>query len=229
MARAMFRWRSYAPLVAIAGLCLGLARGRAAAPGRVGGWVAAGLALAALGLALRLYCVGYAPAGTSGRHRRQYAAALNTFGIYSVVRHPLYLGNVLVWAGASLTSGWPAGAAVSALLGAAVFGAIARHEDAFLRERFGAGFEEWSRVTPAFLPRPALWRTARRPFDWGRAVASEYSTLHTLGILALLFAALRATAASGAAPGPWWWAGLALNTGLYGALRVWRRRARPAS
>jgi protein-S-isoprenylcysteine O-methyltransferase Ste14 len=224
LAGSVFRWRSYLPLVAVAGLCLGLWWGRAAPALTVRACVVGGLLLCALGLGVRLYAVGHAPPGTSGRHRSQHAAILSTFGIYSVLRHPLYLGNVLVWAGASLTSGWPAGAAVSLVMGIVMFLAIARHEDGFLSERFGEEFREWARVTPAFFPKPALWRPTRRPFLWQRAVASEYSTLHSIGLLALIFSALRGAAKGGTAPDRAWWCLFALNSGLYLVLRLWRAR-----
>ena len=61
--------------------------------------VCAGL-LTLSGLALRAYTVCTTPKGTSGRNTaRQVADHLNTKGIYSVVRHPLYLANYLIWAG----------------------------------------------------------------------------------------------------------------------------------
>jgi protein-S-isoprenylcysteine O-methyltransferase Ste14 len=218
-----FRWRSYLPLLAVLGLIAGLLFGKAAATASVRLWIASGLALAGLGLALRLYAIGQAPVGTSGRHRKQHAASLNTFGIYSVVRHPLYLGNVLVWIGVSLTSGWLAGAAVSTVASVLMFGLIVRHEDSYLAERFDPDFSEWAAVTPAFVPRFRLWRTARRPFDWARAVASEYSTLHSIGLLALLFSAVRQWAGEGESPGLRWWILLAANAALYLGIRVWRK------
>jgi protein-S-isoprenylcysteine O-methyltransferase Ste14 len=219
----VFRWRSYLPLVVVLALLAGLADGRFVEPAKVRGWIVAGLLLGSAGLALRLYAVGHAPPGTSGRHRQQYAERLNTFGIYSIVRHPLYLGNVLVWVGVSLTSGWPVGSAVSGVLAGGVFALIVRHEDAFLARRFGEAFGEWAAVTPAFVPRFGLWRTARRPFRWRRAVASEYSTFHSIVLLALLFAAVRDLAAGGR-PAAAWWILVAANAALYLALRRWRRR-----
>jgi protein-S-isoprenylcysteine O-methyltransferase Ste14 len=222
----VFRWRSYLPLLAVVGLSYGAYRvgsDPAATTGNVRLSVALGLMLSACGLALRAYTVGQAPAGTSGRHRWQFAAALNTFGIYSVVRHPLYLGNMLIWSGVSLTSGWLYGALASAALGGLVFGLIVRHEDGFLRRSFGEEFAEWALVTPAFVPRPGLWRTTRRPFDWRRAVASEYSSLHTIGLLSLLFAALRGWGGvPSAQPSGSWWALLGANAALYLSLRTWR-------
>lgn len=224
----VFRWRSYLPLGVVAMLFAGLYVWGPTSVGSVRGWTLAGLAVAGLGLLLRFHAVGQAPPGTSGRHRRQYAEELNTFGTYSVMRHPLYVGNILVWVGVSLTSGWLAGAVVSGLLGVWMFVLIVRHEDAFLRQRFGSRFAEWADVTPAFIPRPRLWRPARRAFRWAKATASEYSTLHSIGLLALLFAALRGWRDTSTwSPSGLWWSLLLLNSGLYLGLRLWRARRRP--
>ena len=49
-----------------------------------------------LGLVIRAITIGITPKGTSGRNtKEQVAEELNSKGIYSVLRHPLYLGNFL--------------------------------------------------------------------------------------------------------------------------------------
>src|SRR5690349_24820839 len=56
--------------------------------------------LSIAGFAIRAYTIGTTPRGTSGRNTdKQVAEQLNSSGIYSVVRHPLYLGNYLMWIG----------------------------------------------------------------------------------------------------------------------------------
>ena len=53
-----------------------------------------------LGLVIRAITIGITPKGTSGRNtKEQVAEELNSKGIYSVLRHPLYLGNFLMWLG----------------------------------------------------------------------------------------------------------------------------------
>ncbi|MBW6498500.1 MAG: DUF1295 domain-containing protein [Bacteroidales bacterium] len=53
-----------------------------------------------LGFGIRIYIVGHTPKNTSGRNTSgQLADELNTTGVYSVVRHPLYLGNFFMWLG----------------------------------------------------------------------------------------------------------------------------------
>ncbi len=59
------------------------------------------IALSVLGFIIRAVAIGTTPKGTSGRNTKegQVAESLNTRGIYSMVRHPLYLGNYFMWIG----------------------------------------------------------------------------------------------------------------------------------
>ena len=61
------------------------------------------LFVALFGQFIRLITVGYTADLTSGRNTEgQLANVLNTKGIYSIVRHPLYLGNFFMWLGLCL-------------------------------------------------------------------------------------------------------------------------------
>src|SRR4051794_28975764 len=61
------------------------------------------LAIALFGFFIRVYTVGYSPDNTSGRNtEKQVADVLNTSGIYSIVRNPLYIGNFFMWVGVAL-------------------------------------------------------------------------------------------------------------------------------
>ena len=58
------------------------------------------LFLVVFGHLIRALTVGHRSMQTSGRNRsHQVAEVLNTSGMYSVVRHPLYLANILIWVG----------------------------------------------------------------------------------------------------------------------------------
>ena len=60
-------------------------------------WNVVSVLVSILGFAIRFYTIGTTPKGTSGRNtKEQIAEFLNSTGIYSVVRHPLYLGNYLM-------------------------------------------------------------------------------------------------------------------------------------
>ena len=68
------------------------------APGHTSGWQwAVGGVLIAIGEAIRL--AGVAAAGTVTRRRSRNVQRLVTYGIFSWVRNPLYVGNILILAG----------------------------------------------------------------------------------------------------------------------------------
>lgn len=56
--------------------------------------------LIAFGSDIRAIAIGTSNKNTSGRNtKQQVAEALNTKGIYSTMRHPLYVGNYFMWIG----------------------------------------------------------------------------------------------------------------------------------
>ncbi len=63
-------------------------------------WTISAILVSFAGVVVRAYTIGTTPRGTSGRNtKKQVAESLNTSGIYGAVRHPLYLGNYLMWIG----------------------------------------------------------------------------------------------------------------------------------
>ncbi|MFL5382296.1 MAG: methyltransferase [Longimicrobiaceae bacterium] len=187
----LFRNRSWVPLVALACLLASLPLAPAPLAGRTRlVWEAFCIALSLSGLCVRAATVGCKPRGTSGRNRRvQNAQVLNTTGLYSVVRHPLYLGNALMWAGiAVFPRVWAAAVFVGAFFWVVYERVMAAEED-FLRRRFGAEHAAWAARTPAFVPAPWLWKPAELPFSLRAVLKAEYP-----GFLAVaaVFTALRA-------------------------------------
>lgn len=133
------------------------------------------------GLGVRCLVAGYVPDGTSGRNtKEQIAESLNTTGLYSVVRHPLYLGNFLLWGGIPVFcfNGWLM--LVFCLAFWVYYERIMYAEEAFLRSKFGTVFDDWAAGTPAFVPRFSQWVVSSRKFSWRRAFRQEYTTLFLL-------------------------------------------------
>ncbi len=124
----------------------------------VAAWFWAGLAAAALGMAVRLWASGHV------KKDKQLA----TTGPYGYVRHPLYVGNHLITFGFCLASGlWWSFLAWGAI--ALVFypGTIA-HEDEVLHRLFGAEWEAWRARTRALIPRLTPYRPGKRG-EWSFA------------------------------------------------------------
>ena len=144
-------------------------------------WEGLCLLVALSGLAVRVATVGFVPRATSGRsNHRQRAETLNTTGFYSIVRHPLYLGNYLMWLGVALfPRAWWAPVIVS-LVFWLYYERIMFAEEEYLRREFGEGYIAWAAVTPAFLPRLALWRRPAIGFSLLTVLRREHSSLLAL-------------------------------------------------
>ena len=148
-------------------------------------WLAVGIACA--GVLLRCAAVGFAPDGTSSRDtHRLRAPALNTTGMYSVVRHPLYLGNALMWIGVamSLRVWWLV--VIVALVYWIYIERVMLVEEAFLRQTFGVTFEAWAVRTPAFVPRFSRWTRPTGSFSWKRVLSEHNGLLSMVLIIPLL-------------------------------------------
>jgi len=179
---SLFSRRTYAPFLLLPVLLVALMN--ADILERVAGdridacWkvLCAGIALG--GIAIRCLVAGFVPAYTSGRNvKQQEAASLNTTGIYSIVRHPLYLGNFLSMLGvvAFLEVWWFA--VICCLAFWLYYERIILAEEEFLSRRFGTAFRSWANTTPAFLPRFRQWRRASLPISWKTMVRREFSGL----------------------------------------------------
>lgn len=173
----LFRWRSFLPLAVIPLFIVSLRYFTYPEGSHLLDrlWELFCFSISLLGLALRIYTVGFVPPGTSGRTTsKPQAQELNTTGMYSVVRHPLYLGNFIIWAGIVL-------AVHSILLTVFCFSAFYLYyvriiiaEEAFLSEKFGENFIQWAKKTPMLIPRFKLWRKPAKPFSWQAVLSREY-------------------------------------------------------
>jgi len=146
------------------------------------------LAVSFCGLGIRIYAIGHAPRGTSGRStEKQEADSLNTTGLYSIVRHPLYLGNFLIWFGISLVARQWWVTTISTLTFWLYYERIMAAEEHFLKENFGKEFERWAISTPAFLPRIAGWKKSAFSFSPRSVLRREYGGFFAI---ILVFSAL---------------------------------------
>ena len=139
------------------------------------------------GLIVRCQVVGYTPQGTSGRNtREQIAETLNTTGIYSAVRHPLYLANFLIGLGLSMfTLVWWF-VVVYILAFWLYYERIMLAEERFLRERFGDEFTSWAQVTPVFVPNFSRYVRPKLSFSFRNVLRREYNTVLQIAVVACI-------------------------------------------
>ena len=142
----------------------------------------------ALGLLIRVYTVGHTPRFTSGRNTdEQIAETLNTTGLYSTLRHPLYLGNFLMWWGLALLTGNIWFNVTFILFYWLYYERIMFAEEQFLRRKFGQTYTSWAEGVPAFIPALSQFKKPNLSFSWRKVLKKEKNGLFAMFILFCLF------------------------------------------
>ncbi len=174
----LFRWRSYLPLIMIGIFILALRDFERPAHSHRSDqlWEVACLLISFVGLGIRAFTLGHTPKGTSGRNtKEQHADSLNTTGMYSVVRHPLYLGNFFAGLGvALLTHSWSV-TLIYVLAFCIYYERIMYAEEEYLRKNFGSQFVDWATRTPAFIPNFKTWKQPSLSFSLRNVLRREYN------------------------------------------------------
>lgn len=173
-------------------------------------WLLTGGIVASVGAVFRAWASGYLEKNVEIARR----------GPYRLVRHPLYLGSIILWIGLLVMAGnlW-----FAAVAGVGFFAyhlhAIAR-EERFLVGKFGDDYERFRRETPALVPVVSLVRLPRAILDGGfsPALAWRHREWHVPLAVAGFWVALWMFVREGS-PEPWrWWTAGALGVVL--VLRV---------
>jgi len=152
-------------------------------------WQAVSIAAAVLGVMVRFLAAG------SQTDRPD--------GVYSVVRHPAVLGNLLILAGVALgTQVWWF-TLIAGLSFAIYYEHAAARSDAARRQVFGERYEDWAARTPALLPAFGLWKTPERPFAWSAALAREFGALYFVVAYSVLMEISVDLRTGYATPGNW--------------------------
>ena len=134
--------------------------------------------ISVLGFLVRFYTIGTTPKGTSGRNtKEQVADVLNSSGMYSMLRHPLYLGNYLIWLGISLASFNIYFVVIMSLLFWIYYERIMFAEERFLERKFGEDYLNWASKLPAFLPSILNFKESDTKFSIITVLRREYASV----------------------------------------------------
>jgi len=152
--------------------------------------ILAGIAVTLAGELVRLWGVRHI--GVISRTRSDRLGPLVETGPFALVRNPLYLGNIALWAGFALTAGLPWLAPIIVILLGVVYHAIVRWEETLLEERLGAAYRDYAARLPRWFPRARpstrsgeatdpdslmVSPSNHEPFSWGDTLFSERGTL----------------------------------------------------
>jgi len=136
------------------------------------------LGISLSGQMIRVLTVGFAPGNTSGRNTTsgQIADEINVTGIYSIVRHPLYIGNYFMWLGPVLfiRSVWFL--IVITLAYWLYYERIMFAEEQFLRRKFGDAYDKWSEKVKAVIPSFKNYIPPKLTFSFRTVLRREYNS-----------------------------------------------------
>jgi protein-S-isoprenylcysteine O-methyltransferase Ste14 len=179
----LFRQRSWLPLPIAAALLL--------IPGGSPSIVStrllwAGVLVVLTGEMLRLWAVHHI--GVISRTRSDRLGPLVATGPFSLVRNPLYVGNILLWAGFAVSARLLWITPFVLLLLAFEYHAIVKWEERLLESRLGDAYRSYasrvSRWVPSIRTPDRLVNDAR--FSWRETLFSERGTLLAIALGYLL-------------------------------------------
>jgi hypothetical protein len=151
------------------------------------------LSVSIFGELIRVLTIGFTPRNTSGRNtdQGQVAEVLNTTGIYSIIRHPLYLGNFFMWLGPVLfiKSTWFT--VVFCLAYWLYYERIMFAEEQFLRRKFGEAYDIWSEKVKAFVPWGYDFKPSGLAFSFKNVLRREYNSFVNIFVIFLILDLVR--------------------------------------
>ncbi|SUJ29032.1 Putative protein-S-isoprenylcysteine methyltransferase [Sphingobacterium spiritivorum] len=147
------------------------------------------LLISLTGLGIRMYTVGYSPKNTSGSNtiQGQLADTLNTTGIYSLVRNPLYLGNFFMWLGLAMLTENAWFVVCFILLYWMYYERIIFAEEQFLERKFGEEYTEWAARVPVFIPNFNKFSKPELKFNINKVLFKEKNGFFALFLLFSFF------------------------------------------
>ncbi|MBL0104038.1 MAG: hypothetical protein IPP51_09980 [Bacteroidetes bacterium] len=92
-----------------------------------------------------------------------------------MVRHPLYLGNYLMWIGIVLFTKNISFTIIVSLMYWLYYERIMFAEERFLERKFGQSYLDWAKSIPAFIPRFSSFKKSTIPFSMKSVLRREYS------------------------------------------------------
>lgn len=146
------------------------------------------LGVSLFGQVIRILTVGFTPKNTSGRNtvNGQVADELNVTGIYSLLRHPLYLGNFFMWLGPVLFLRSFCFTVIFGLLYWLYYERIMFAEEQFLRRKFGEIYDKWSETVGSFIPYSFKFIRPNLPFSVRNILKREYNSFVNIFVIFIL-------------------------------------------
>lgn len=219
----LFRNRSFTPIPLLI-ICLWLFK-----PMVYLTWLAAAGGLLALaGEGIRILTVGWSYGGTSGRETYLRADSLNTEGIYSLVRNPLYIGNIAIFIGLTVVYGNPWVSLIMFIFLVSQYLLIVSAEEGYLREKYGTEYQDYCKQVNRFYPKSWRFKVPEHSFSWLKVLLKENDSVFNMGVVLLGIIHYRLYRQTGSVgPSISIWLPLSVWILLYILIKMYKRRQHP--
>lgn len=137
------------------------------------------------GLAMRGIVIGLAYIKRGGLNKKVYAENLVTEGMFSLCRNPLYVGNMLIYAGEFLMFGNFTCFIIGTLSFWFIYECIIATEENYLKNKFGDAYKEYCKDVPRWIPKFGRFKSATEgmKFNWKKVVVKDYSTIFSTTVV----------------------------------------------
>ncbi len=139
------------------------------------------LGISFAGVAMRIHTIRYSlPESNDDKDSKSKEVKMNTEGMYSIVRYPLYLSNFIILMGIVLLAR-SAALVIFCFLALMIYyeRAIVDRE-ALLFEKYGQFFTDWAMKTPMIIPKFKLWKSPEQHLSWQVVLKREYSVFFVI-------------------------------------------------
>jgi protein-S-isoprenylcysteine O-methyltransferase Ste14 len=144
-----------------------------------------------MGQLIRIAAVGFSLSGTSGRENYLRADQLNTTGLYSLVRNPLYLGNILIYLGLLLVFSNPWALLVLVIFLFFQYTFIILAEEHYLSNKYGSEYAEYSKRVSRLIPSFKNFSRVDSKFDWQKVLFKENDSVFNQLVMFMLILAFK--------------------------------------
>ena len=137
-----------------------------------------GVGVCLTGQLIRVITVGYDYIKRGGKQQQIWAGRLVHRGLFAHTRNPLYLGNLLIFAGLVIVIHHPVGYLVGLPLVLGIYQCMVYAEEEFLAGKFGTEFQSYLDRVNRWWPnlRGFSVSVAGLTFQWRRVLNKEYGT-----------------------------------------------------
>lgn len=219
----LFKFRSFTPLPLMAAVFLFFRPQSCGALDPFLIW--GGLVVSFLGEIIRIMAVGFAYTGTSGRENYLRADDLNRTGIYSIVRNPLYIGNVLMFSGLLIVfANWWALLFFNIFLITQYYFIILSEEN-YLKQKYGLQFDDYCATIRRIIPKFNTYNKPARPFDGRKVFFKENDSIFNMLMVFIIILAFRESSILNSVPHKTYLiTAAAILVGVYAIIKVMKKR-----